>query len=264
MATLPFGERQHILARALFVGHRIDLRGLDDGRLAEAPLVIPTRDGGAAVVFRYGAIVLFNLPAKQEAEFLQTLAPRIVEAFDKPAEDEVELRIVPGTKERAANNAVLLHEWSVARLQVVADVLAKSVVLVHYEDQLANRFDRIEPIAAGLMHTGRATPTGRELTRHMANALLAQTKMVGRVEVSEKPEVLWEQPDLELLYQRLADEYELAERHVALDRKLDVVSRTAETLLQLQQHDRSLRVEWYIVVLILVEIGLTLYELWAS
>jgi len=73
--------------------------------------------------------------------------------------------------------------------------------------------------------------------------------------------VLWEQPELERLYVRLEDEYELRERHLALERKLDLISRTAETMLDLMQHKRSLRVEWYIVILIIVEILLTLYEI---
>jgi len=85
--------------------------------------------------------------------------------------------------------------------------------------------------------------------------------MVWRAEVGEKPEVLWENPELERLYPRLAEEYELRERHLALERKLDLIARTAQTLLDLLQHQRSLRVEWYIVVLILVEILLTVYAM---
>jgi uncharacterized Rmd1/YagE family protein len=44
-------------------------------------------------------------------------------------------------------------------------------------------------------------------------------------------------------------------------RKIDLISRTAQTLLQLQQGRHSLRLELYIVILIVVEILLTLYEL---
>ena len=85
--------------------------------------------------------------------------------------------------------------------------------------------------------------------------------MVGRVAIGEKPDILWEHPELELLYVRLEHEFELRDRQLALERKLEVVSRTAETLLDLLQTQRSLRVEWYIVILIVVEILLTLYQL---
>lgn len=60
-----------------------------------------------------------------------------------------------------------------------------------------------------------------------SSRLLPALPTVGRVEVDEKPETLWERPDLERFYVRLEDEYELKERHLALERKLELISRTA-------------------------------------
>jgi uncharacterized Rmd1/YagE family protein len=58
---------------------------------------------------------------------------------------------------------------------------------------------------------------------------------------------------------RLREEYELRERYRALEHKLDLISRTAETVLELIHNKRSSRVEWYIVILIMVEIVLYLF-----
>jgi uncharacterized Rmd1/YagE family protein len=93
------------------------------------------------------------------------------------------------------------------------------------------------------------------------HSLEMQHKMVGRVETGEKPELLWEHPELERLYMRLADEYELRERDRALDRKLDVISRTVDTLLGLVQTRSSMRVEWCTVLLIVAELLLAGYSL---
>jgi len=41
---------------------------------------------------------------------------------------------------------------------------------------------------------------------------------IGPVEISEKPDILWDKPQLERLYSRLEDEYELKERAESLDR----------------------------------------------
>ena len=46
----------------------------------------------------------------------------------------------------------------------------------------------------------------------------------------EKPDVLWERPNLERFYGRLEDEYELKERANVLTRKLTVISDTAQAL----------------------------------
>jgi len=53
----------------------------------------------------------------------------------------------------------------------------------------------------------------------------------------------------------------IRERHLVLEEKMETISRTAQALLDLIQTRRSLRVEWYIVILIVVVILLTLYEL---
>ena len=97
---------------------------------------------------------------------------------------------------------------------------------------------------------------------HITHTVLrVQHRMVGRAEIGEKPDLIWERPDLERLFLRLEQEYEVRERRHVLEGKLHLISSTAQSLLELRQAQPSLRVEWYIVILIVVEILLTLYEL---
>ncbi|MBI2778399.1 MAG: RMD1 family protein [Gammaproteobacteria bacterium] len=260
-----FAGKITVRVRALCVGERIDLRALEAAqRLAVAPLVVIAGAQGCAVLFRYGVVVLFDLDAMEEASFLSLLKPLINEPFVRPETEEAEISINPQRDERVEGGVVSLHAFSIERLQTVADILAKSVVLAHYEASIAGVFDRIEPLAASLQRDGSGGHQSKELLRHIGGTLLIQHKMVGRVEMGEKPEILWDRPDLDRLYLRLVDEYELRERHLALERKLELISRTVETLLDLLQHNRSLRVEWYIVILIVVEILLTLYTMFSG
>jgi uncharacterized Rmd1/YagE family protein len=78
--------------------------------------------------------------------------------------------------------------------------------------------------------------------------------MVGRVEVGEKPAMTWDEPELDRLYERLAQEFELPDRDRALTRKLEVISDVAGTYLELLDTRKSHRLEWYIVILIVAEI----------
>ncbi len=254
-------QQDQIIGRAFFIGQRLDLRAFEKAsRLMVSPLMVAAGAQGVAVLFRYGVVVLFGLSAVEEASFLNDMKAFVIQPFDKVEIEEVEL--VRAGEDGVVGSHIQLSEFALPRLQVVADVLAKSVVLGHYETALAQTFDRIEPLATKLQTGARFMHQSRELLRHIGEVLLIQSKMVARVEVSEKPELLWEQPQYERLFLRLEGEFELRERHVALERKLELVSRTAETLLDLLQNKRTLRVEWYIVILIVVEIVLTLYELW--
>jgi required for meiotic nuclear division protein 1 len=79
--------------------------------------------------------------------------------------------------------------------------------------------------------------------------------------VSDKPDILWDRPDLERLYARLETEYELDERAEVLNRKLVVIGQTARLMTELIDTERALRLEWAIVILIVAEITLTLYQM---
>jgi len=257
-----FSELSNIKVRALYVGHRLDLRSLaSTHRLGSSPLTITEGQQGCVALFRYGVVVLFGLTSLEEINFLNGLEPLISEPLEKPEIETVELVLSNAQQEGIESSQILLDRFNVERLQLVAEVLANSVLLSRYEASISSSFDRIEPLAANLQRHGKGGNRGRELIRHIGDNLVIQAKMVGRAGIMEKPELLWEHPELERLYHRLEDEYELSERNLALERKLDLLSRTAETLLGLLNTKRSLRVEWYITILIVFEILLTLYEM---
>jgi uncharacterized Rmd1/YagE family protein len=254
------GEQQ-ITARALFVGQRLDLKVFEHtDQLADHPLTIRAGKRGLAVLFRYGVVVCIGLQPTEQVAFLADIQRLVREPFEAPEGDEVELALAADEAEGMSQGQVRLHAFDLQRLQLVADVLAKSVVLAHYEIRLAAQFDQIEPLAQRLKAGHGVGRQGKQLLVHIGDILGIEAKMVGRVEVTEKPELLWDHPQHDRLYLRLEDEYELTERHGALERKLQLLSRTAETVLSILQDKRTLRVEWYITILIVIEIVITLVE----
>ena len=254
--------RPDFKARAVLVADRIDLRAWKaEERLASNPLAVAVPGGGLVVLFRYGVVVFFDITEPEESAFLAQIRPLTGGAFSAPETEEVEIRIDPKVREGMREEKVFLASDEIERLQIVADVLSKSVVLAFYEAQIAGSFDRIEPLAAELQQHGHIAGKGGELVRHIGAMLLSEHMMVGRVAVAEKPELLWERPDLEGLFIRLEDEFEIKERHVALGQKLDLIAHTAQTLVQLREGRHLVRLELYIVILILIEIVLMAYEL---
>jgi uncharacterized Rmd1/YagE family protein len=261
MANEFFKDVETVQARATFVGQRLELRVFENTtQLTAVPLTVSAGSNGMAVLFRYGVIVFFGLQSSEIISFLENIRTLIVDRFAAPESDQVELVRNPAEAEGMEQGRIRVQDFSLQRLQIVADVMAKSLVLGHYEVRLAEHFDRIEPVAASLNQGMRAGPKGRELLQHIGDVLMIEGKMIGRVEVSEKPELIWDYPEHERLYLRLQDEYELSERHVALERKLALISKTAETFLSITQAQHTLRVEWYIVILIVIEIVITLLE----
>ena len=247
-------------ARALNIAERIDVRGVEPRLSTHLPVTVAVGTAGCAVLFRSGAVVFFGVDPLAQERFVHDLEPRLQSRYQTPETERAMIRIAD--IDAVEPDGLILKEASIERLQVVAEILAKSVVLARNEQEIGVAFGAIEPLAHAMRRAPRRLPwRHRDLVRHIGEAMLVEHQLVDRAEVLEKPELLWDRPDLDRLYARLEDEYEIRERHLVLESKLSLVSNSARTMLDLHQANRSLKVEYYIVGLIVFEICLLLYEI---
>ena len=249
-----------VQARASYLGQRINLKQFQqDNYLAVNPLVITYGVSGKAVIHRYGVIVSFALDSLEQARLLEEIMHYVESPYEQMMQENIEIET--GHESNGVLQAVIqVGELTIPIIQTIADILAKTVILEFYEKAIAGAFDQIEPLSQNLKLRGRGGEKDKVLLSQIGDILSIESKMVGRVEVSEKPEVLWEYPELEKFYLHLDDEFEIRERHLALERKLQLITKATHTLLDLLHHKRSLRVEWYIVILIVIEIFITIGE----
>src|SRR5262245_22934545 len=261
-ATTDTSKRQ-LTARALLLGERIDVAGLERSDvISTTPLAFRAGHEGYAVLFRYGALVLIGLSVVEEDELIRGLKPRIAGAFSRPEDESVSIEITPDRDDQIApGGPISARDLSPPRLLVIADVLGKNVALSRDEREVAKVIEVVEPFAAALARTGRSPSNRREILRTIGQALLTHHRMSGRIEIEEKPDILWDLPEFDRLYGRLADEYELKERANALSRKLSVIDETARALTDIIDTERSVRLEITIVVLIVVEVLVAFYDI---
>lgn len=260
-ATAAAPKRQ-MTARALLLGERLDLAGLERSDvISTMPLAFRAGHDGYAVLFRYGAVVLIGLSLVEEDELIRGLQPRVVAPFARAEDESIAIEIVQGDDQIAPGGPISVRDLSPPRLLVVADVLAKNVALSRDEREVSKVIDVIEPFAAKLALTGRSPSNRREILRTIGQALLVHHRMSGRVAIEEKPDILWDHPLIDRLYTRLADEYELKERANGLTRKLAVIEETTHALTDIIDTERSVRLEITIVVLIVVEVIVAIYEI---
>ena len=144
--SVLFAEIDTVHVCAYFVGQKIDLKPLTPTLpLALEPLTVANGDHSCIVLFDYGVAVLFGLSSAETGQFLTDLQDLIVNPFAEPETEEVLIRLAPINEGKVEDTVILLSQFTVPILQLVADVLAKSVVLAGYEAESAQVFDLIEP-----------------------------------------------------------------------------------------------------------------------
>jgi uncharacterized Rmd1/YagE family protein len=248
--------------RALQLGESLDIKGLErEDAFSTNPLAFRNASGGSAVLFKTGTVVFFNMTPIEEDEMIRGLASRVISPLDVREVETVGIVVKAGDEELVSSAGTLqLKSADQHRLLLVAEALAMTVALAYDERRIAQAFERIEPVATSLIK--RRLPAGPQsaLLEQIGEALLIQQRLAGRVDLDEKPDVLWDHPELERFWAKLVDEYDLPSRARAIERKLVVIRETADTITDLISTRTSHRLEWYIIVLIAIEIALGLYD----
>ncbi len=255
-------DSKEIPVRALQLGERIEVKGLErDDAFSGTPLAFRTSAEGIAVLFKSGAAVFVNMTPVEEEQLIRSLAARIIAPLADRETETVRLAVKPDEDELISSSGALqIKSADRNRLLLVAEALAMSVALAYDERRIAVAFDRIDAVAQALKQ--RRLPPGPQATllEQIGEALLIQQRLAARVDLDEKPDVLWDHPELERFWARLVDEYDLPQRGRAIARKLDVIRGTADTITDLMATRTSHRLEIYIIVLIAIEIVLGLYD----
>src|SRR5512139_153670 len=121
--------------RALHVGDRIDIRGIEPRVSPQLPVMIEVAPAGYAVLLRAGAVVLFGIDPIQQERFISDLGARLTGRHERIETERATIRA--GDADGVEPDSLTLRELSVERLQVVAEILGKSVTLARYELEIA-------------------------------------------------------------------------------------------------------------------------------
>jgi uncharacterized Rmd1/YagE family protein len=251
-----------IHVRALQLGERIDVKGLErEDAFSSVPLAFRTSGEGIAVLFKSGAAVFIDMNPVDEEQLIRSLADRIIEPLADRETESVRL-IVKADEDALLSPAgdLQIKSADANRLLLVAEALAMSVAFAYDERRIGAAFDRIDSVAQSLKQRRLPAEPQGSLLEQIGEALLIQQRLAARVDLDEKPDVLWDHPDLERFWARLVEEYDLTQRGRAISRKLEVIRGTADTLTDLVATRTSHRLEWYIIALIGIEIALSLYD----
>ncbi len=245
---------------AVLIGNDINLKALmNRASPRKETVMIQLSDKSLAIIYPYGAIVFFNATTSATVELITRCQKFVTQLFSTPETEQFTVMIKPDQPEGIIHNKVSIKKVTKEHLEIIGNALSKSVILEYHENRIGSLFDKIEPIAKSLKERGKLGYRANDLLRHIGSSILMVQEMVGKIEVTEKPSLLWEHSELEPLHAQLVEDLEIYERQSSLERKIGLISSTAQISLEVLQQHHSHRLELYILILIAIEIVLQLY-----
>ena len=217
-----------------------------------------------ALAFDFGAVVFVGIDEDARRKVIDKLLkclppepnPPLTETFLIEVRDDV-------TAPEVRFDRVVVRELSLPVIDVVAEVVAQSVAMDYYAkdvDEIETQFDKI---VDRLRTTGRSGPV-EELTRFIGVCIAVRNDVISTLALFDKPEATWENEQLDRLWSALRHMLELDDRYRALEAKLRLFQENLVVLVDLSRQRHTLALEWAVVVLILFEVGVMVWQTFAG
>ncbi|MCK9373952.1 MAG: RMD1 family protein [Sulfuricurvum sp.] len=212
-----------------------------------------------AVLAPFGVLTLI---AEEKKDILNALALLgiTLDSQEHLITQDYPLRIEPTLPHafEVTNEAITLQSASTLNLNIIALAVSQSVGLEHYEKRLDTLFTKSRKIVESI-HT---FSINRRSHLMQFAKLLALTRhdMVSNLLLLDKPNILWDDAEAEVLYNRLAFVLELYDRHEIALSKLAQIKEDVLLVMDIINHKKSEFLEWIIIVLIGVEIVMGLID----
>jgi uncharacterized Rmd1/YagE family protein len=223
-------------------------------REAKTHVVAAWDDHQLAFAFDFGALVFFDVPAATRNATLDAFSQGLANEPHPPLREELLVEVRKGARVEVGFDRVRVPALTPVVFGVVATVIAQSVCLDYYDEDIQDSLDRIHVIASKLAQNGKPPRQQDEIVKFVGASIASQVEIISSLALLDKPDLTWDDALADELHDKLRTSFEIADRYRALEAKISTSRKAVTAFLEMMQHRRSILLEAAVVALILVEI----------
>ncbi|MHB8126306.1 MAG: RMD1 family protein [Desulfitobacteriaceae bacterium] len=270
MATIDFKavallNEIHINKIASHFGIKKKFRWEESLRLNEVALkgIFRESTGKSIYIFPFGSIVFMNCEHHEIMDVINYLGRiekglALITTLD--FSDDYKIEILPDEKPEINNDKLVTPQELSYQREIVGTVLAKSVALERIEIDIDKLLDEIEEIV-NYLQRGYLTVSDKKLAKTSARILGFRLSTISYIMLLDKPEITWMNEEAEILFDKLSPLFELTDRCENIRLKSEILMDITKVFTELAHAKRGNRLEWTIIILIMIEIVLSLISM---
>ncbi|MEY8850134.1 RMD1 family protein [Psychroserpens sp. XS_ASV72] len=203
-------------------------------------------------IFQYGMISFFNLSAEEIESAVteiykfskQNLTEKISEVVDISIEKDAKVEF----------DKVVLPEINAEMIRLVMLNASQSVALTRYSEITEALLIETNEHTKYLENKGRLDISGQKLKRFIGKTLNIKNKISENLYIFDSPDIVWEDETLNKLNSELKQTFDLKDRYRLIHDRVDIIKENLELFKDIMDHKESSKLEWIIIILILVEV----------
>ena len=204
-------------------------------------------------------MVCWGASLEEAVKYLENTKEFEEQPLDKIEEDDFTFSY--GEKCKMIEDEIILPNGDIMTKLAISHSLAQSVKLGAFEDSITETFNKTRSIPEDLAKRGTISLSRRQIRQKIGELFLERSSINLHVDVLDTPEFFWDYTELEPYYKTIANDLDIETRGQVLNKRLDVVKELFEMLGNELNHQHSSRLEWIIIWLIIIEVVLTLLQI---
>ncbi len=222
-----------------------------------------TDENQKILVFSFGSIVFINTNINHTEKFmhyLKIIKPDIdIERYNK-FQDDYEIHYAEDKEVELTDSYVQIPNKQLFYPELVSIVIAKSVALERIEEQLSRILDDLESKIDNL-EKGKLNIGNKELAKTTSRIVRHEYNTIAYIMILDKPDITWINSDASDFYEQMSHFFELNDRYEVIKSKTEILKSIIDGLGSISNSIRGLFVEWIIVILIVIEVILMIFDL---
>lgn len=222
--------------------------------LSEDPLILKINRNAHVAVLCFGAVVFWQC---DEAICTKVLGE--VLRFPGMTPPNWDLRdqilvLVDQPEERVNFRDIWLQTLTLEHIKVISETLGKSVALRQSELSVTQALKKTTPIVHALETSGALIPSAKNIVKTVGFTLAVREAILAKLSLFDDPAETRRSERLARLHDLLFDHFDIKKRLLAVQEKVTFLSDLNLTLMNLLQNRTSHRLEWTVILLIVIEV----------
>ncbi len=210
-------------------------------------------DGKYGRIFNYGVMVFYGCSQEDISKLFMELAiVEDVKALENYS-DDFGIKLSDGDY-KIDFHYITLPEINEEVIRIAMLNLGQSLALKYYDAVSQDLLSSIREFTGELETKGKLKISQKNILKFVGKALNTQNRIAENLYIFDAPAVTWENEYLEQVNLSLSKHFELSSRYRSIDSTFNIIKDNLSAYLDLYHHKESSKLEWIIIILILVEV----------
>lgn len=214
-------------------------------------------------IFSYGCLCFWGDDIAQVDKLVELIKPFEVNSLKKNFDDHCFYSYGDHIGIDEEKDSITLESQDNLLKLSFAYAFTQSVKLESFESIVDNTIKETRHIPEELAKFGKIALPARKISQQIGELFMIRSSITFHSDLLDLPEFFWRLPKYEPYYHMASKYMDITARLDVLNRRLDIIHELYGVLSEEFKHQKSMKLELYIVILIVVEVVLSSFHLFS-